>query len=153
MIDLLINRARSFIYSTAPPPFLAYAACEVLGLVADRDGDERRARLSANVAQLRRALEEGGMSAPATPAAILPVILGAEEVALAASARLREHGFLVPAIRFPTVARGSARLRITLGAENKAEEIVALASSNRVRLLSFEKARKLPESWHAPCFS
>ncbi len=127
VIDLLINRARSFIYSTAPPPFLAHAACKALGLVAGLEGDERRARLRSNVARLRQALEEGGMTVPDTPAAILPVILGAEETALAASARLREHGFLVPAIRFPTVARGSARLRITLGSENKAEEIVALA--------------------------
>lgn len=122
VIDVLINRARSFIYSTAPPPLLAHAAAEMLNLVSGDDGEKRRRRLREHVQSLRRHL-----SAPEHPAAILPVILGGESEAMQASKSLLEAGFLVPAIRYPTVARGQARLRFTLSAGHSEEQIEQLA--------------------------
>ncbi len=126
VIDLLVNRARSFIYSTAPPPALAAAARQALAWTAGDEGDAARAQLRANVDRLAAALE---MASP--PAAILPVILGAEQAALDAAERLLEAGFLVPAIRYPTVARGAARLRVTLTAAHTPAEIDALAAAVR----------------------
>jgi 8-amino-7-oxononanoate synthase len=126
VIDFLINRARSFIYSTAPPPALAVAARQALAWTAGREGDAARERLHANVGRLATALD-----LPAPPAAILPIVLGAEQAALDAAESLLEAGFLVPAIRYPTVARGTARLRVTLTAAHEPAEIDALAAAIR----------------------
>lgn len=123
VIDLLVNRARSFIYSTAPPPALAAAATQALAWTAGPQGDAARERLHANLHRLASAL-----AVEVPPAAILPVILGEEAAALAAAEHLGQAGFLVPAIRYPTVARGSARLRVTLSAAHEAAEIDALAA-------------------------
>lgn len=123
VIDLLINRARSFIYSTAPPPHVAYAAGEMLKIIAGEEGEKRRQRLHEHISKLSDLLQP-----PAHPAAILPVILGGESEALEASKNLLEAGFLVPAIRFPTVARGRARLRITLSAGHLPEQILNLGT-------------------------
>lgn len=120
--DLLINRARSFIYSTSPPPCLAHAAGEMLKVIAGEDGEKRRQKLRGHVERLRSHFEVAEH-----PAAILPVILGGESEAMQASKSLLEAGFLVPAIRYPTVARGQARLRFTLSAEHSEEQIERLA--------------------------
>ena len=116
IIDLLVNRARSFIYSTAPSPALAATIHDGLDLVCGTRGDELRAVLAAH----RESFQ------PGAPSAIVPLILGENEAALAASAALQERGFLVPAIRYPTVPRGSARLRVTLSAAHRTEDIKAL---------------------------
>lgn len=104
--DLLVNRARSFIYSTAPPPALAHAALAALGILRSEEGDTLRAAL-------RRRID---LLSPGHPSAILPRILGDNAAALETSRRLEARGFLVPAIRYPTVPRGTARLRISLSA-------------------------------------
>jgi 8-amino-7-oxononanoate synthase len=104
-IDLLVNRARSFIYSTAPPPALVHAAITSLRLIRSQEGKTLRAKLRENIATISD-----------SPAPIIPFILGTNEAALAASTALVEAGFLVPAIRFPTVPRGTARLRLSLSA-------------------------------------
>lgn len=122
VIDLLINRARSFIYSTAPPPHLAHAACEVISSMAGRAGDERRDRLRAHTAALARPAAAG----------IIPFILGDEREAVEASERLLDAGLLVPAIRFPTVARGSARLRVTLSASHTIDQVRRLRTALNV---------------------
>src|SRR5690606_16022957 len=96
--DLLVNRARSFIYSTAPPPALAHAANRALELIRSAEGRSRRERVFAHVDRLRAG----------HPSPILPVVLGESDAAIAASASLESAGFLVPAIRFPTVPRGTA---------------------------------------------
>lgn len=116
IIDLLINRARSFIYSTAPSPALAATIRDGLDLFCGAPGEERRALLADHRERFQ----------PGAPSAIVPLILGENETALAASAALRERGFLVPAIRYPTVPRGSARLRVTLSAAHQADDIDAL---------------------------
>ena len=129
LIEWLINRARSFVYSTAPPPALAAAATAALDFLMSEAGEERRQRLLRNVSQFI-------MEAPAEllpdfkmQSAIVPVMLGEEATALAAAQWLFESGFLVPAIRYPTVAKGAARLRVTLSAAHTAKQISALAAA------------------------
>lgn len=122
--DLLINRARSLIYTTAPPPAIARAAIQALEWTRGAAGQQARLRLRENVARLAEAL---ALPLEALPSAIVPVILGGEEAAMQAAERLRSLGFLVPAIRYPTVARGSARLRITLSAMHEPAQVEALA--------------------------
>jgi len=126
VIDLLINRARSFIYTTAPPMHMAHALTAILGLMRSGRGDQLRSKLHANVSQAEQLLKDIGTAPPAVQAAILPVIIGEASLALTASARLRDSGFLIPCIRYPTVARGSARLRITLSAGHSPSQIAAL---------------------------
>ena len=124
LIDLLINRARTFIYSTAPTPGAIAAAIEGLGIIASGTGDQLRATLWRNheelTVKLKRPKPEGARSA------IVPIIVGPEEQALSFSEELVELGFLVPAVRFPTVPRGSARLRVTLSAAHQLEDVVHL---------------------------
>jgi len=126
-IDVLVNRARSFIYSTAPPPALAHAVLAGLDLVRSRAGAELRDSLQANIRRFRR--DRGVAGASATP--IQPVMLGSSEAALAAAAALEEMGMLVPAIRYPTVPRGKARLRVSLSAAHPPAAIRCLAESLR----------------------
>jgi 8-amino-7-oxononanoate synthase len=106
--DLLVNRARSFIYSTAPPPALAHAALASLALIRSAEGDALRQGLRRNIDLL----------SPGHPSPVLPRILGENAAALDASRRLEARGFLVPAIRYPTVPRRTARLRISLSARH-----------------------------------
>ncbi|MGC4013604.1 MAG: 8-amino-7-oxononanoate synthase [Luteolibacter sp.] len=115
-IDLLVNRARAFIYSTAPPPALAHATRESLTLIRSSEGDALRTRLHANIRLLSGDAES----------AIIPVLLGSNEDALAASAGLEAGGFMVPAIRFPTVPRGTARLRVSVSAAHDERIVAAL---------------------------
>lgn len=138
LTDLLVNRARSFIYSTAPPPSVAWAATRVVqDIIASAQGDAARARLQENIRLFTAPGTDPATNAgpaapgpaapsPAAQSAILPVIIGGEQAALDRSAALERAGFLVPAIRFPTVAKGSARLRVTLSATHTAEEIRGL---------------------------
>lgn len=116
-IDLLVNRARSFIYSTAPVPALAHAARASLRLIRSDEGRRLREALRENISLL----------SPQASTPIIPRILGTNEAALAASAALAEAGFMVPAIRFPTVPRGTARLRVSLSAAHPREAVHALA--------------------------
>ncbi|MDA7936175.1 aminotransferase class I/II-fold pyridoxal phosphate-dependent enzyme [bacterium] len=121
-IDLLINKARSFIYSTAPPPAQAAASLAALKLLSTSEGQAIRAKLHQNIGLIGpiRPIPE----ALETP--IIPIIIGENQAALDASKKLLESGFLVPAIRYPTVPRGTARLRITLSAAHSEEQIAAL---------------------------
>lgn len=122
--DFLLNRARSFIYSTAPPPMVAASAAKAVEIVGGAEGAERREALWRNIRALETAL--GG---PQLSSAIVPIICGGESHAVLAAADLLQKGFLVPAIRYPTVARGKARLRVTLSANHSPEEVSALAAA------------------------
>jgi 7-keto-8-aminopelargonate synthetase-like enzyme len=122
-IELVSNKARSFIYSTAPPAGQAASACEGLRIIASAEGDTLREQLSANTRTLSEALRR-----PTPPAAIFPIEIGEEAKALSVAAGLQTEGFLVPAIRYPTVARGSARLRVTLSAAHRQGDIDRLAT-------------------------
>ena len=120
LVDYLVNRARSFIYSTAPVPAAAAAATAGIRFIQSQSGLER-------CAELWRRVHE--MSAGSTSSAIIPWIVGAEAEAAAAAEALRQRGIFVPAIRYPTVPRGQARLRITVTAAHTAEDIAALVSA------------------------
>jgi len=120
LIDFLINRARSFIFSTAPVPAAAAAATAGIALVRSSEGGSRLDQLHTRLHELHAALHP---PTTAFPSAITPVILGEESKAVAAAAALREQGIFVPAIRYPTVARGSARLRITLTASHTTADV------------------------------
>ncbi len=125
--DLLVNRARTFIFTTALPPPVAAAAHAALALIAGVEGAARRAALDAHRVWLGTRLAARGL-VPAPPAGpILPVVLGSETRALTASAALAARGFFVPAIRPPTVPPGTARLRVTLSSAHTADEVAALA--------------------------
>ena len=121
--DYLINRARSFIFSTAPPPHCAAASCAAVELLESKEGGALVKKLQENISVLA-----DGLRAPAQ-SAIFPVIVGREDLALDASRTLVEKGFLVPAIRYPTVARNSARLRITVTAAHTPEMIERLVTA------------------------
>ena len=129
LIDLLVNRARSFIFSTAPVPAAAAAARAGLELIQSAEGEERRVRTWALLDQLKNALIENGWPLAPVQSAIVPLHVGAEAEAVALAARLRESGVFVPAIRYPTVARGAARLRLTVTAAHTAEDVRELAAS------------------------
>ena len=124
MVEVLLNRARSFIYSTAPPPAMAEAARVSLEIVAGDEGDRRRARLRSRVERLAETL---GLEVPR--AAIVPWIVGGEAEALKVAEGLFRAGFDVPAIRYPSVARGAARLRITLSAGHTEAQIDSLTGA------------------------
>jgi 8-amino-7-oxononanoate synthase len=125
LIDHLIQRARAYVFSTAPPPAMAAAARAAVEITASAEGAQRRQDLWANASQLARALNKDSPAPPSS--AIFPVVAGDEQLALAASERLREAGMWVPAIRYPTVKRGAARLRITLSAAHAPDDVAALA--------------------------
>jgi 8-amino-7-oxononanoate synthase len=111
-IDLLVNSARSFIYSTAAPPALAHAAVRAVDLIQSVTGEALRETLRENIARIA-----------ISPTPILPHILGSNDAAITASKALAEAGFLVPAIRFPTVPRGTARLRVSLSAAHPSSAV------------------------------
>ena len=128
LIDLLVNRARSFIFSTAPVPAAAAAARAGLELIQSAEGEERRVRTWALLDQLKNALIENGWPLAPVQSTIVPLHVGAETKAVALGARLRASGVFVPAIRYPTVARGTARLRLTVTAAHTAEDVREFAA-------------------------
>ncbi len=173
LIEWLVNRARPFIFSTAPPPVLAITALAALDFLQSSEGEARQAALWRNIETLRAALPElmpspplpdpipapaksaktartgvlrqflsshlGGATTVESPSpsavasargsAIHPLILGQEQDALDLARALQGAGFLVPAIRYPTVAKGAARLRITVTAAHNEAQIRALAGA------------------------
>lgn len=120
LIELLINRARGFIFSTAPPPAAAAAATAAIRFVQSAEGEARRVQLWARVDQVKSGLTGGDWELPVVRSPIIPLILGGEDKAMQKAAELRARGIFVPAIRYPTVARGQARLRITVSATHSA---------------------------------
>jgi 7-keto-8-aminopelargonate synthetase-like enzyme len=139
LVDFLVNRARPFIFSTAPVPAAAAAATEAIRLVQSAEGRELRRKLASNIAEFQSAWGERKSSSLAAPkrseggsskkSPIIPIILGEEQKALDAAAKLREQQIFVPAIRYPSVARGAARLRITLTAAHSPEDVFSLVDA------------------------
>jgi 8-amino-7-oxononanoate synthase len=137
LIEWLINRARSFIYSTAPPPAIAAAALAAVDFLASPEGEERRLLLWERIRLMQQLLPRVGLNEEHSAAhgAIFPWIVGDQQAALDLSSALQGEGFLVPAIRYPTVAKGAARLRITVTATHKEGQILALCETiKRLRL-------------------
>ena len=133
MIDWLTNRARSFIYSTALPPGVIATSRAAVNVARSPEGSMLRTRLRENISHFHAGLpvawkdvESVARRSTATPSAIQPLICGEASAALQLAATLRESGILVPAIRYPTVPRNSARLRVTLSAAHLAKDIDTL---------------------------
>jgi 8-amino-7-oxononanoate synthase len=131
LIEWLLNRARSFIYSTAPPPAIAAAAVTAVNFLSSSEGEERRLLLWERIKLMQELLPRTGLNKEqsAASSAIFPWIVGDEKAALNLATALQNEGFLVPAIRYPTVANGAARLRITVTAAHEAAQIRALCET------------------------
>ncbi len=127
VVQWLLHRARSFVYSTALPPGVIAASHAAVELARGAEGAARRETLGANIALFRDHLPAPWRSA--VPGAIQPLLCGEAEAALQLAAALRERGFLIPAIRYPTVGRHAARLRITLSAAHEPAQIKALLAA------------------------
>ncbi len=131
--EWLLNRARSFVFTTGTPPALAAAALEALRIV--REEPWRRARLRANARTLRDGLAAlGHATAGEADGHIVPVRTGDAEATMRVGHALRERGYLVGAVRPPTVPPGGSRLRITLSAAHTAEQIGGLLDALRTEL-------------------
>jgi 8-amino-7-oxononanoate synthase len=129
VVELLRNRARTLIYSTGLPPAIVAAADTALALI------EREPAYAARpLAKAKAFARSAGLPEPMSP--IVPLVLGESEAALAAARLLEEHGFLVAAIRPPTVPRGTARLRLTFTAQHPDDEVERLAETIRTRILA-----------------
>jgi len=124
-IDLILNRARSFIYSTAPPPAQAAAAAAAIKLIRSEEGTQLRKQLWKNI----QIFSEATQQTDNPTSSIIPWMVGESSAALALSTQLKTQGMFVPAIRFPTVPRNTARLRITLSASHQENEITQLAAA------------------------
>jgi 8-amino-7-oxononanoate synthase len=144
LVEWLVNRARSFIFSTAPPPALAAASAAAIEFLASPEGEERRQSLWRRIRILRGALPpNAGLPASLsdgheTGGAIHPWIVGAEQEAVDLARALQSDGFLVPAIRYPTVAKGTARLRITVTAAHEEPQICGLCAALERHAESFK---------------
>jgi 8-amino-7-oxononanoate synthase len=128
--DLLINRARPLIFSTALPPALACTALASLRILAGPEGDERRARLRGSDRRFAAGLRAAGREAR-EDSPIFPILTGAPELAVRMSVRLRELGILAKAIRPPTVPPGTSRLRFALSAAHTDAHIDAALAALR----------------------
>lgn len=129
LIELLVNAARPFIFDTALPPAIVAAAGVALELAASEEW--RRDALRGNVARLRAGIAALGLSEPVGEAPIVPVILGTEARALSVARALEERGIAAPAIRPPTVPPGSSRLRLSIRADHRPNEIDAVLEALR----------------------
>lgn len=119
MIDLFVNRARSFVFTTASSPADVAAAAAALAIYRSEEGEQLRRRLRLNVDALRTS----------HPSPIMPIVLGSESAALRASRTLLDRGICIPAIRPPTVPKGTSRLRLTLSAAHTTDMIDQLRSA------------------------
>jgi len=126
LVDFLVNRARSFIFSTAPVPAAAAAATAGIRFIQSPAGKKRRTQLFERINEMN---PHSALRTPLFKSAILPVMIGGESRAVAAATALREAGIFVPAIRYPTVARGRARLRVTLTAAHTTADVSKLTAA------------------------
>ena len=126
LIDYLVNRARSFIFSTAPVPAAAAAATAGIRFVQSEAGKKRNDLLWKRVGLMDSFL---GSPRHLIPSAIIPIIVGDEAKAVEVAAALRKQNIYVPAIRYPTVARGEARLRVTITAAHAPEDVTKLCDT------------------------
>ena len=124
LIEYLIQRARSWVFSTAPPPAIAAAARAALRIIQAEP--QRRAALHTNIRRFRSGAAQLGLALSASETPIQPLVLGAAERALSLSRHLYDSGYWVAAIRPPTVPAGTSRLRITLSAAHTEAQIDGL---------------------------
>ncbi len=126
LTEFLKNKSRSFIFTTAMAPAVAAAACNNLRYIDVHP--ERVQNLRNNVKFFCEALQREGVNVELSPSAIVPIVIGDEAKTMQISAKLQEQGILIPAIRYPTVAKGQARLRASLMATHTREQLQTAAS-------------------------
>jgi 8-amino-7-oxononanoate synthase len=129
LVEWLLQRARSYIFTTGSSPVIACALLASLELI--ENADARRDHLRQLCAQLRDGLAGTRWPLLASPTAIQPVIIGDNHDALRVAGALYERGLWVPAIRPPTVPKGSARLRVSLTAAHRADQVASLVAALR----------------------
>jgi 8-amino-7-oxononanoate synthase len=129
VIELMIQRARPYIYTTAAPPALAHALLTSLDIITGDEGAALRSHLQLLIAQLDADLRLARWQRPASRTPIQPIIIGANDEALRVAAALHAKGLWVPAIRPPTVPQGTARLRVTLSAAHTHDQVAQLVAS------------------------
>ncbi len=129
VIEMLVQRARPFIYTTAPAPALAHALLTSVELISGAEGAERRAQLASLIVQLGAELRLERWQLLPSFTGIQPILIGANDETLRVSAGLLEQRLWVPAIRPPTVPLGTARLRLTLSAAHTSAEVAQLCSA------------------------
>lgn len=128
LTDYLVNSSRSLIFSTGLPPVVCKIATKALQIV--KDEPQRRIQLRGNITTLRHLLDDmGGMIPEKFESPIIPMILGDERRCVEISQHLLEQGFFVPAVRFPTVKKGSARLRLSLSASHVQKDLEDLSKT------------------------
>lgn len=135
LIEWLINAARPFLFTTAPPPAQVAAIDAALDLVESEP--QRREGLASIVAMVRARLREAGFDVRDDPTPIVPIIVGASDQALALADHLRDYGILAPAIRPPTVAPNAARVRLSVHCELTEEDVDRICAAVR----SFPRSR------------
>ncbi|MBU5615077.1 8-amino-7-oxononanoate synthase [Geomonas azotofigens] len=127
--DYLVNKARSFIFSTSLPPAVLAPSIAALDLVDSREGKELRDRLSANVALFKERLAAAGFDTMGSETQIVPVFVGPAEATMQFSKELLDQGIFVQGIRPPTVPAGSCRLRCTIMATHDPADLEASADT------------------------
>lgn len=130
VIDWLVNKARSYIFTTAASPVIAATLSESVNLLVA--GDARRTHLFQRIAQLRDGLAGTRWQLCDSTTAIQPIIVGDNHEALALAEALFERGLWVPAIRPPTVPKGTARLRVTLSAAHSEAQVAQLVDALKI---------------------
>ena len=129
VIELMVQRARPYIYTTASPPAIAHALLTSLDIIAGEEGAQLRAHLAALIARLDEALQLTRWQRPVSHTPIQPIVIGANDEALRVAASLHAQGLWVPAIRPPTVPANTARLRVTLSAAHTFDQVARLAGA------------------------
>lgn len=129
VIEWLLQRARTYIFTTAASPAEAHAVCASLALIAGEEGEARRRHLAALIERTRAILRATPWRPIDSPTAVQPLIIGGNEETLALAARLDADGLWVPAIRPPTVPAGTSRLRISLSAGHSFDDLDRLQAA------------------------
>ncbi len=129
VVEWLLQKARTTIFTTASSPIMASALIASLDLIAD--GDARRQHLKQLAAQLRDGLADTRWRLPPSPTAIQPIVIGDNFGTIRIAEALNEQGLWVPAIRPPTVAKGTARLRVSLTAAHSVAQVEKLVDTLR----------------------
>ena len=127
--DYLVNKARSFIFSTSLPPAVLAASLAAIDLVDSPEGAKLRERLSANVALFKQRLQASGFDDMGSETQIVPIFVGPAEATMEFSRELLQQGLFVQGIRPPTVPAGSCRLRCTIMATHESAELEAAAET------------------------
>ena len=140
LVDYLVNQARTFIFETALPPSLSAAAIKAFDLIDENPA--LRNHLWENVWRLRAGLKKIGAPLLESDSPIIPLVFGDEKRTLTAAQFLFEQGFLIPAVRYPTVPKGKARLRVTVSSLHSQAEIDRLIGAVKQSLVTADDAQE-----------